>query len=73
MGGLVVAKRGLGESLLQTLFLANIVMWSIATGFTIQASVVSLAVGMFIYPCLIPVVEAAEQTILQAVILLERQ
>jgi MFS transporter, DHA3 family, multidrug efflux protein len=73
VGGLVVAKRGLGESPLQTLFLANIVMWIIATGFTIQASIVSLAVGMFIYLCLIPVVEAAEQTILQAVIPLERQ
>lgn len=73
VGGLVVAKRGLGKSPLQTLFLANIVMWVVATGFTVQASVVSLAVGMFIYLCLIPVVEAAEQTILQAVIPLERQ
>ena len=73
VGGLVVAKRGLGKSPLQTLFLSNIVMWVIATVFTIQASVVSLAVGMFIYLCLIPVVEAAEQTILQAVIPLERQ
>ncbi|KAM3114696.1 MFS transporter [Phormidesmis sp. 146-33] len=73
VGGLVVAKRGLGKSPLQTLFLANIVMWVIATGFTIQASVASLAIGMFIYLCLIPVVEAAEQTILQTVIPLERQ
>lgn len=73
VGGLVIAKRGLGKSPLQTLFLANIVMWVIATGFTIPASVVSLAVGMFIYLCLIPVVEAAEQTILQSVIPLERQ
>ena len=73
VGGLVVAKRGLGKSPLRTLFLANIVMWVVATAFTIQASVVSLAVGMFIYLCLIPVVEAAEQTILQSVIPLERQ
>ncbi|MBD2463450.1 MFS transporter [Oscillatoria sp. FACHB-1407] len=73
VGGLIVAKRGLGESPLRTLFLANIVMWVIAAGFTVQASVVSLAIGMFIYLCLIPVVEAAEQTILQAVIPLERQ
>jgi MFS transporter, DHA3 family, multidrug efflux protein len=48
-------------------------MWVIATGFTVQASVVLLAVGMFMYLCLIPVVEASEQTILQAVIPLERQ
>jgi DHA3 family multidrug efflux protein-like MFS transporter len=73
VGGLVVAKQGLGKSPLQTLFLSNIVMWVIAIGFTIQASIVLLTVGLFIYLCLIPVVEAAEQTILQAVIPLERQ
>jgi MFS transporter, DHA3 family, multidrug efflux protein len=73
VGGLAVAKRGLGKSPLRSLFLANIVMWVIATGFALQASVVLLAVGMFTYLCLIPVVEAAEQTILQAVIPLERQ
>lgn len=73
VGGLIVAKNGLGKSPLRTLFLANIAMWVIATGFTLQASVVLLAVGMFIYLCLIPVVEASEQTILQAVIPLERQ
>jgi MFS transporter, DHA3 family, multidrug efflux protein len=73
VGGLVVAKRGLGGSPLRTLFLSNIVMWTIAIFFTIQASIVLLAVGLFIYLCLIPVVEAAEQTIIQAVIPLERQ
>jgi MFS transporter, DHA3 family, multidrug efflux protein len=73
VGGLIVARKGLGKNPLRTLFLANIVMWVIATGFTIQASIVSLAIGMFIYLCLIPVVEASEQTILQAVIPLERQ
>jgi MFS transporter, DHA3 family, multidrug efflux protein len=73
VGGLAVAKKGLGKSPLRTLFLSNIVMWSVAIVFTIQASVVLLSIGMFIYLCLIPVVEASEQTILQAVIPLERQ
>ncbi|MBW4538408.1 MAG: MFS transporter [Myxacorys chilensis ATA2-1-KO14] len=73
VGGLVVAKVGLGKSPLRTLFLANIVMWIIAMFFTIQASIVLLAIGLFIYLCLIPVVEASEQTIIQAVIPLERQ
>ena len=41
--------------------------------FTIQASIVLLTVGMFIWLCLIPVVEAAEQTILQKVVPPERQ
>jgi DHA3 family multidrug efflux protein-like MFS transporter len=73
VGGLVVAKKGLGKSPLRTLFLANIVMWIIAIFFTIQASIVLLTIGLFIYLCLIPVVEASEQTILQTVIPPERQ
>jgi MFS transporter, DHA3 family, multidrug efflux protein len=73
VGGLVVAKKGLGRNPLRTLFLANIFMWIVAAGFALQASVLLLAVGMFLYLCLIPVVEASEQTILQAVIPLERQ
>jgi MFS transporter, DHA3 family, multidrug efflux protein len=73
IGGLVVAKKGLGKNPLQTLFLANIFMWIIATFFTIQASIVLLGIGAFIYLCLIPVVEASEQTIMQKVIPPERQ
>jgi MFS transporter, DHA3 family, multidrug efflux protein len=73
VGGLIVAKKGLGKSPLRTLFLSNIAMWIIAILFTIQASIILLAIGMFIYLCLIPVVEASEQTILQTVIPLERQ
>jgi DHA3 family multidrug efflux protein-like MFS transporter len=73
VGGLVVAKRGLGKSPLRTLFLANIAMWTVALFFTIQPSIVLLTAGMFIYLCLIPVVEASEQTILQKVIPPERQ
>jgi MFS transporter, DHA3 family, multidrug efflux protein len=73
VGGLVVAKRGLGKNPLRALFLANVVMWTICIFFTIQASIVLLTLGMFVWLCLIPVVEAAEQTILQKVIPPERQ
>ena len=73
VGGLAVAKKGLGRSPLRTLFVANLAMWIVCMFFTIQASIVLLAVGMFGYLCLIPVVEAAEQTILQKVIEPERQ
>ncbi|MBD2702165.1 MFS transporter [Spirosoma sp. BT702] len=73
IGGLIVAKKGLGEQPLRTLFLANIVMWTICVFFTIQAWIALLAVGMFTYLCLIPVVEAAEQTIVQKLIPPERQ
>jgi MFS transporter, DHA3 family, multidrug efflux protein len=73
VGGLIVARKGLGKNPLRMLFLANIVMWTICIFFTIQASIVLLAVGLFVWICLIPVVEAAEQTILQKVVPLERQ
>ncbi|MCE7064795.1 MFS transporter [Dyadobacter sp. CY326] len=73
VGGLVVAKKGLGKKPLRTLFVSNIIMWTICIFFTIQASIVLLGIGMFIYLCLIPVVEATEQTILQKVIPHERQ
>ena len=73
VGGLVVARKGLGRSPLRTLFLANIVMWSICCVFTLRSSIVPLAIGMFVWLCLMPVAEAAEHTILQRVIPLERQ
>ncbi|HET9913709.1 MAG TPA: MFS transporter [Anaerolineales bacterium] len=73
VGGVVVARKGLGKNPLRTLFLANIVMWVICSVFTLQASIVLLAVGMFVWLCLIPAVEAAEQTILQKVVPPERQ
>jgi DHA3 family multidrug efflux protein-like MFS transporter len=73
VGGMAVARYGLGKNPLRTLFLGNIVMWSICSVFTLQASVVLLAIGMFVWLCLIPAVEAAEQTILQKVVEPERQ
>jgi MFS transporter, DHA3 family, multidrug efflux protein len=73
VGGLVVARKGLGANPLRSLFQANIVMWTICVFFTLQSSIVLLAIGMFVWLCLIPVVEAAEQTILQKVVPPERQ
>ena len=73
VGGLLVARRGLGRSPLRTLFRTNLVLWTICIFFAIQPSIVLLTIGMFIWLCLMPVVEAAEQTILQKVIAPERQ
>ncbi len=73
VGGLVVAKKGLGKTPLRTLFVVNVAMWTICIFFTIQSSIILLTVGLFLYLCLIPVAEASEQTILQSVIPLERQ
>jgi DHA3 family multidrug efflux protein-like MFS transporter len=73
VGGLIVSRRGLGRSPLRTLFRTNIVLWTICVFFAIQPSIVLLTVGMFIWLCLMPVVEASEQTILQKAIVPERQ
>lgn len=73
IGGLMIAKTGLGKNPIRTLLLANLVLWIISSVFTIQASVALLAVGMYIYMLLIPYIEASEQTILQKVVPFERQ
>lgn len=73
VGGLIVARKGLGRNPLRTLFLANVVMWSACCVFTLQPSVVLLTFGCFIWLSLIPAVEAAEQTVLQKVVSPERQ
>ncbi len=73
LGGIVVARRGLGTSPLRTLFLANITMWTVTILFPLYSSVVPLIVGFFIYLCLMPAVEAAEQTIVQRVVPFEVQ
>lgn len=73
VGGLAVAKLGLGKSPLRTLFLCNIVMWVVCVFFTMHASILLLTVGLFTFLCLAPVAEACEQTIMQKAIPLERQ
>lgn len=73
VGGLVISKYGLGKNPLVAMFAANIVIWIISALFTIQPSIILLAVGMFIYLSVVPFIEAAEQTILQKVVPQERQ
>jgi DHA3 family multidrug efflux protein-like MFS transporter len=73
VGGLIIAKWGLGKNPLRMLFITNFVIWSISSVFTIIPSIVLLAVGMFIYICFVPFIEAAEHTIIQKVVPHERQ
>lgn len=72
-GGIVVARRGLGKSPLRTLFTVNIIMWIICIAFPLKTSIIMLTIGMLLYLALVPVVEAAEQTIIQSVVPYERQ
>ena len=73
VGGLVIAKYGLGKNPLVAMFTANIIIWIISAVFTIQPSITLLSVGMFIYISVVPFIEASEQTILQKVVPQERQ
>lgn len=73
VGGAMIAKWGLGAKPLRTLLLAAVAMWAVSIGFTLRESVVALAVGVFLYMVLIPFMEAAEQTLLQRVVPLEKQ
>jgi DHA3 family multidrug efflux protein-like MFS transporter len=73
VGGLAIARWGLGRNPLRAMFLANIVIWTISIFFTMTPSIILLAVGMFIYLSVVPYIEAAEQTITQKVVPLERQ
>lgn len=73
VSGLVIAKVGLGPKPLRTLLIVNLIMWSVASVFTIQASIPLLAVGCAVWMFLGPWAEAAEQTTLQKVVPYERQ
>ena len=73
VGGLFIAKYGLGKNPLFAMFAANIVIWIISAVFTIQPSIILLFVGMLIYISVVPFIEAAEHTILQKVVPHERQ
>ncbi len=68
-----VSRKGLGPQPLRALLLANLAMWLISMGFTIRENIWLLAIGTLGYLALIPVAEAAEQTVLQKVVPFERQ
>jgi MFS transporter, DHA3 family, multidrug efflux protein len=72
-GGMMIAKIGLGKNPLRSLFIANIIIWTICIFFTMHPSIILLTSGMFIYLCVIPYIEASEQTIFQKVVPYERQ
>ena len=68
-----VAAKGLGARPLRALLLANVGMWGIGIVFTLRESIWLLAFGILVYMALIPVAEAAEQTVLQRVVPFEKQ
>lgn len=73
IAGLAIARWGLGRNPLATLFAANTGLWVMSCLMGIQPSVVLFVGTLVIYGGLVPVIEAAEQTILQKVVPHERQ
>jgi DHA3 family multidrug efflux protein-like MFS transporter len=73
IGAGLVARLGLGARPLRVLLLANVIMWTIGGLFTIRENIWILAVGILGYMAMIPVAEAAEQTVLQKVVPYEKQ
>lgn len=68
VGGVIVARRGLGSNPIRTLLLVDLAMWAITILFPIRPLVFPLAIGFFLYMVAIPIAESAEQTIIQRVV-----
>lgn len=73
IGGGIVASKGLGRNPIRTLLLAVIVMGALGALFTIREWWWLYALGIWLYMTLIPVIEAAEQTVIQRVVPFEKQ
>ncbi|GGM55937.1 multidrug resistance protein [Dactylosporangium sucinum] len=73
IGGLLIARTGLGRNPVGLLLAINLVLWTVTLLFPLRSSIALLTVGMFVYMILVPYAEASEQTILQKVVPYERQ
>lgn len=73
VGGLLVAKFGLGRNPIRTMLILVVAMGALGALFTIREWWWLYAIGIFLYLVLIPAVEAAEQTVVQRVVPYERQ
>lgn len=73
IGGLLIAKFGLGKNPLRTLLRVVLVMSVLGAVFTIREWWWLYAFGIWVYMCTVPFAEAAEQTIIQRVVPLKQQ
>jgi DHA3 family multidrug efflux protein-like MFS transporter len=68
IGGLFIAKFGLGRNPIRTMLILVIVMGALGALFTIRESWLLYAAGIWLYMTIIPAVEASEQTVIQKVV-----
>lgn len=73
IGGLVIARFGLGRRPIRTLLLVVIAMGVLGALFTIREWWWLYGLGIWAYMAIIPAAEAAEQTVIQRVVPLHRQ
>jgi DHA3 family multidrug efflux protein-like MFS transporter len=69
----MVAKFGLGSQPVRLILLLNVVSWVSCIIFPLQPSIVLLFFGMAMWMLIFPVIEAAEQTVIQNVVPFQRQ
>ncbi|WP_282595167.1 MFS transporter [Naasia sp. SYSU D00057] len=73
IGGLLIAKFGLGRNPIRTMLLVVVVMGLLGALFTVRDWWWLYAGGIWLYMILIPAVEASEQTVIQKVVSFDRQ
>jgi len=73
VGGALIGKFGLGANPLRTLLIAVAAMGVLGAVFTLREWAWLYILGIWLYLVLVPFVEAAEQTVIQRVVPLERQ
>jgi DHA3 family multidrug efflux protein-like MFS transporter len=72
-GGIAVSRFGLGKAPVRLIVTCNLVNWVVCSVFTVQSSIPLLTAGCFLWLLMMPVIEAAEQTVLQRSIPFEKQ
>lgn len=73
LGGALVAKFGLGKNPVRTMLLVNIGIALLGMTFAIREWWWLYGLGILVFMCLMPIAEAAEQTIIQRVVPFEKQ
>lgn len=68
VGGLIIGKLGLGKSPLRTMLIANCIGAMIGLLFAAREVAWMFVGGMFLYMCIMPIIEATEQTVIQGIV-----
>ncbi len=72
-GSIYVSQRCVGARPMPLIMILNMVMWGVCLICPLQASVPLLLVGMLTWMIFFPVIEAAEQTVMQSAVPFEQQ